>query len=130
VRPKASLVAQATRGNTSMKCADGSCQFRSVRGLLTSLLRLAKNWHTAEVAAGRLKDSDWADHYGKYMAERLTPYLASLQAHGHDATPPAPPVEIPFLTPEERGDSASYPSPASVGAEYVGSRSNGHVGGE
>lgn len=108
-----------------MKCADGSCQFRSVRGLLTSLLRMAKKWHTGEVAAGRLTDSDWADHYGKYMAERLTPYLTSLQSHPHVA----PPVEIPYLTPEERGDSQPYPSPASVGAEYVG-RGAGHVGGE
>lgn len=115
-----------------MKCESGSCQYRSVAGLLKDLLKLAKVWHTEQVSRGLLTDEGWEEHYARYVAERLTPYLTSLQSHTHAA-----PVSIPFSTPEERGDSQPYdprfvyyPKPSDVGVEYAGSVINSryHVG--
>lgn len=113
-------------------CVNGACQFRSIAGLLTSLLRLAKVWHTEQVNRGLLTDEDWEKHYGEYISQRLAPYLTSLQSHNHNA--PVVLNSFDYSTPEERAGSYdprfAIPSPASVGAEYTGTQnySKYHVG--
>lgn len=113
-------------------CINGACQFRSIAGLLASLLRLAKVWHTEQVNRGELTDENWEEHYGKYVADRLAPYLTSLQSHNHNS--PVVLNSFDYSTPEEREGTYdprfAIPKPSDVGAEYVGRQINSrfHVG--